>query len=49
MGIDAAHMVYFVIGLAIFMAVISFYLGRRKIETPILAAVIGFLQRSCPQ
>ncbi|HIK79660.1 MAG TPA: hypothetical protein EYF94_01835 [Porticoccaceae bacterium] len=31
-----------VIGLALFMAAICYYLGKRKTETPVLVSVIGF-------
>ncbi|WP_199612134.1 hypothetical protein [Flocculibacter collagenilyticus] len=48
MGISSTQLSYFVIGLGIFMAAISFYLGRRKTETPILVSVIGFFTAIIP-
>lgn len=37
-----------VTGLAIFMAAICFYLGKRKTETPIIVSVIGFFTAIIP-
>lgn len=41
MNINVSILSGFIIGLAIFMAIVSYYLGRRKTETPILVAAIG--------
>jgi len=48
MNINATLLAEFVIGLAVFMAAICFYLGRRKTETPILVSVIGFFTAVIP-
>ncbi|GAB5382098.1 MAG: hypothetical protein Alis3KO_36110 [Aliiglaciecola sp.] len=37
-----------VLGLAVFMAAICFYLGKRKTETPILVSAIGFFTAIIP-
>tara|TARA_R110000868_G_scaffold88008_4_gene245579 strand:- start:72 stop:302 length:231 start_codon:yes stop_codon:yes gene_type:complete len=38
----------FVIGLAVVMTAVSYYLGKRKTATPILAAIIGFFSAIIP-
>jgi hypothetical protein len=47
-GISPTQLLLFIVGLGVFMASISFYLGRRKTETPILVAVIGFFTAFIP-
>ena len=43
MNINATIMGQFIIVLAVIMALVCFYLGKRKTQTPILASIIGFL------
>jgi hypothetical protein len=47
-GISPSQLLFFIVGLGVFMASISLYLGRRKTETPILVSVIGFFTAFIP-
>ncbi len=48
MGISPTQLMFLIVGLTTFMTIVSFYLGRRKTETPILVAVIGFFTAFIP-
>jgi ABC-type molybdate transport system permease subunit len=48
MNINVTVIGQFVIGLAVFMAAICYYLGRRKSETPVLVSIIGFFTAVFP-
>ena len=47
-GVSPTQLLFFIVGFGVFMASISLYLGRRKTETPILVAVIGFFTAFIP-
>lgn len=38
----------FIMVLAVIMAVVCFYLGKRKTQTPVLASIIGFFTALIP-
>ncbi|WJG08911.1 hypothetical protein [Aliiglaciecola sp. LCG003] len=48
MDLNATLFGEFIMILAVFMAAFSFYLGKRKTETPILTSVIGFFTAIIP-
>jgi hypothetical protein len=48
MNINATIMGQFIIVLAVIMALVCFYLGKRKTQTPILASIIGFFSALIP-
>lgn len=48
MNINATFLGQFILILAIVMAVLGYYLGKRKTETPVLTAVIAFFTALIP-
>ena len=48
MNINSTVYGQFVIGLALFMTAICYYLGKRKTETPVLVSIIGFFTAIFP-
>ncbi|GAA6186422.1 hypothetical protein [Aliiglaciecola sp. NS0011-25] len=48
MNINATLFGELIVVLALFMAVICYYLGRRKTETPFLVSLIGFFTAIIP-
>lgn len=48
MNINATLFGQIVIVLALIMAALGFYLGKRKTQTPVLAAVVGVLTAFIP-
>lgn len=48
MSINATMFGQFIIVFAVIMALVTFYLGKRKTETPILASIIGFFSALIP-
>lgn len=48
MNINATFIGQFILILAIVMAVVGYYLGKRKTETPVLTAVIAFFSALSP-
>lgn len=43
MNIDLTFIGQFTLLFAVIIAVVSYFLGRRKVETPALAALLGFV------
>ncbi|MEH6482250.1 MULTISPECIES: hypothetical protein [Pseudoalteromonas] len=48
MNINATILGQFIIILAIVMAALGFFLGKRKTQTPVLASIIGFFSALVP-
>ena len=48
MNIDATLVGQLIFVLAIVMAVVGFYLGKRKTQTPFLVSVLGFVSALVP-
>ena len=48
MNINATLVGQFIMVLAVIMAVVCFYLGKRKTQTPVLASIIGFFTALIP-
>lgn len=48
MNIDATLVGQLIFVLAIVMAVVGFYLGKRKTQTPFLVSVLGFVSDLVP-
>ena len=48
MSINATMFGQFIIVFAVIMALVTFYFGKRKTETPILASIIGFFSALIP-
>lgn len=43
MNINLTFVGQFVLAFSVINALVCYYLGRRKVETPVLAAVLGFI------
>jgi hypothetical protein len=48
MNMNATLVGQFIMVLAVIMAVVCFYLGKRKTQTPVLASIIGFFTALIP-